>query len=61
MNSISQEHFSHAIRWGRPATATVQGLRKSGYFLGNRFICTFNEQPIECVPQEFRQLRVWRK
>lgn len=63
MIEISTDQFREVARWGRPANATVAGERRSGYFLKNKFYCPLedSEHPVECIPTEFKQLRIWRK
>ncbi len=48
---------------GRQASATVQGIRRNGYLLGNRFVYSNESQLLwlECGPGEFKAVRIWRK
>ena len=63
MKALDNDCYHDAVRYGRPANATVNGQRLSGYLLGNRFVFFNGEDRavLECLPGEFAQLKVWRK
>lgn len=52
-----------ARKQGRRASATVLGLRRSGYWIGNRFIFEDSDagEWREAKPGEFVELKIWRQ
>lgn len=48
---------------GRQASATVSGIRREGFLLGNKFVFSDSMETLwmQAGPGEFRELRIWRK
>lgn len=48
---------------GRQASATVSGIRRNGFLMGNRFVYSNMDGVLwlECGPGEFKAVKIWRK
>ena len=62
MKIITHQTYDSATKFGRLASATVKGIRRSGYLVGNRFIFSDAEKTkkYECIPGEFQSVKIWR-
>ena len=62
MKAITVQSYDSATKFGRLASATVKGIRRSGYLVGNRFIFTDPKKTrqYECIPGEFQSVKIWR-
>ncbi len=63
MLSPTNQSVAYIKKSARQASATINGRRRLGFLLGNRFIFADKTELfwLEAAPGAFKELRIWRK